>query len=61
MIKSEIKTLYKTLDILKKEFGKTKCKEKCASCTQCWFDMSIIQLEAILNLCDESLWKPIKK
>lgn len=58
---NDIKKLYSALEVLKKEFGKSKCKEKCASCIQCWVDISIIQLEAIINLVDESKWETIKK
>lgn len=59
MTKTDIKKLQSALDILKKEFGKHRCNEKVASCVQCWVDIAIIQLEAIINLVDETKWKRI--
>ncbi len=59
MAPEKIKVLKSALAILKREFTKTSCKkERVGSCLQCWVDISIIQLEAIINLVDEELWRP---
>ncbi|MCR4312992.1 MAG: hypothetical protein NUV58_01990 [Candidatus Roizmanbacteria bacterium] len=60
MTKQEIKDvdkLYAALDVLKKNWGKTKCKEACATCIQCWVDISITQLEGITAFMDLRKWK----
>ena len=57
MKKFQVAILKKALALLQQEFGKTRCKEKCAGCMQCWVDIAIIQLDAIIALVDEEQWK----
>jgi hypothetical protein len=50
MTKEDIKVLKQALKILKANWGKCPCKEKYATCVQCWMDLSILMLEGVVNL-----------